>query len=39
MSVTEEDVSVVYGGGVDSVDANGLELASSSMGPHPLVDN
>ena len=33
---TEEDVSVVYGEGVDSVDANGLELASSSMGPHPL---
>ena len=33
---TEEDMSVVYGKGIDSVDANGLELGSSSMGPHPL---
>jgi len=28
--------STVYGAGLDAVDAQGLELASSSMGPHPL---
>jgi len=33
---TEEDNSVIYGKGLDAVDAEGLELASSSMGPHPL---
>lgn len=33
--MTEED-SVVYGRGLDVVDADGLELASTSMGPHRL---
>ncbi|MCH4184684.1 MAG: pyrrolysine--tRNA(Pyl) ligase large subunit [Eggerthellaceae bacterium] len=31
-----DDESVVYGHGIDTVDEKGLELASSSMGPHPL---
>ncbi|WP_409969966.1 pyrrolysine--tRNA(Pyl) ligase large subunit [Bengtsoniella intestinalis] len=34
----EEEDSVVYGLGLDIVGSNGLELASSSMGPHPLDD-
>ncbi|MDR2492650.1 MAG: hypothetical protein LBD25_04235 [Coriobacteriales bacterium] len=34
-SVIEED-STVYGTGVDVVDGQGLELASSSLGPHRL---
>ncbi len=33
----EED-SVVYGAGLDVVSSAGLELASTSMGPHPLDD-
>ncbi len=33
--ITEED-SVVYGRSLDVVDEDGLELASTSMGPHPL---
>lgn len=32
----EEDDSVVYGKGIDIVSPQGLELASTSMGPHPL---
>lgn len=32
----EGDQSVVYGEGLDAVDSRGLELASSSMGPHRL---
>ncbi len=32
----EEEESVVYGKGLDVVSNNGLELASTSMGPHPL---
>ncbi|MCD8148710.1 MAG: pyrrolysine--tRNA(Pyl) ligase large subunit [Clostridiales bacterium] len=32
----EEDDSVVYGKGLDVVGTNGLELASTSMGPHAL---
>lgn len=35
--LTEED-SVVYGAGLDVVSSEGLELASTSMGPHPLDD-
>lgn len=31
-----DDESVIYGQGIDAEDANGLELASSSMGPHRL---
>jgi len=31
-----EEESAVYGKGLDVVDANGLELASTSMGPHKL---
>ncbi len=31
-----EEESVVYGKGLDVVDAQGLELASTSMGPHKL---
>ena len=31
-----EEESVVYGKGLDIVDADGLELASTSMGPHKL---
>lgn len=34
----EEEDSVVYGKGLDIVSANGLELASTSMGPHLLDD-
>ena len=33
--IVEED-SIVYGKGLDIVDTNGLELASTSMGPHKL---
>ncbi|UWG99186.1 pyrrolysine--tRNA(Pyl) ligase large subunit [Dehalobacter sp. DCM] len=36
-SLQEED-SVVYGIGLDVVSKDGLELASTSMGPHPLDD-
>ena len=36
-SLQEED-SVVYGLGLDVVSRDGLELASTSMGPHPLDD-
>lgn len=36
-SFIEED-SVVYGAGLDIVSPEGLELASTSMGPHPLDD-
>ena len=32
----KEETSVVYGTGLDVVGKNGLELASTSMGPHPL---
>lgn len=32
----EEEESVVYGKGLDVVGLDGLELASTSMGPHPL---
>lgn len=32
----EEEESVVYGKGIDIVSPDGLELASTSMGPHPL---
>lgn len=32
----EEEQSVVYGKGMDIVGKNGLELASTSMGPHKL---
>lgn len=32
----EEEDSTVYGLGLDVVGADGLELASTSMGPHPL---
>jgi len=32
----EEESSVVYGKGLDIVSHAGLELASTSMGPHPL---
>ena len=34
----EDETSVVYGKGLDVVGSDGLELASSSMGPHPLDD-
>ncbi|MDO4553560.1 MAG: pyrrolysine--tRNA(Pyl) ligase large subunit [Lachnospiraceae bacterium] len=34
----EEEESVVYGKGIDIVSPDGLELASTSMGPHPLDD-
>lgn len=34
----EEEESTVYGTGLDLVSSDGLELASSSMGPHPLDD-
>lgn len=34
----EEENSVVYGDGLDVVSPSGLELASTSMGPHPLDD-
>lgn len=34
----EEEDSTVYGLGLDVVGADGLELASTSMGPHPLDD-
>ena len=34
----EEENSVVYGDGIDVVSSTGLELASTSMGPHPLDD-
>ena len=34
----EEEDSVVYGIGLDVVSPEGLELASTSMGPHPLDD-
>lgn len=33
---TEAEHSVVYGDAMDFVSADGLELASTSMGPHPL---
>lgn len=33
---TESENSVVYGNGIDFVGSDGLELASTSMGPHPL---
>jgi pyrrolysyl-tRNA synthetase-like protein len=33
-----EEHSVVYGDGLDVVSRDGLELASTSMGPHPLDD-
>lgn len=33
---TEAENSVVYGQGLDFVSEDGLELASTSMGPHPL---
>lgn len=33
---TEAENSVVYGDGLDFIGADGLELASTSMGPHPL---
>jgi pyrrolysyl-tRNA synthetase, C-terminal region len=36
-SLQEED-SVVYGVGLDVVSRDGLELASTAMGPHPLDD-
>ncbi len=32
----EEEESVVYGKGLDIIGADGMELASTSMGPHPL---
>lgn len=32
----EDEESVVYGEGLDLIGLDGLELASSSMGPHPL---
>lgn len=32
----EEEDSVVYGLGLDVVSSDGIELASTSMGPHPL---
>ncbi|SHJ34066.1 pyrrolysine--tRNA(Pyl) ligase large subunit [Parasporobacterium paucivorans] len=32
----EEEDSVVYGPGLDIVSGEGMELASTSMGPHPL---
>ena len=32
----EEEDSVVYGKGLDIVSKDGMELASTSMGPHPL---
>ncbi len=32
----EQETSAVYGSGADVVDASGMELASSSMGPHRL---
>jgi phenylalanyl-tRNA synthetase alpha chain len=32
----EDENSVVYGAGTDITDVNGIELASSSMGPHKL---
>lgn len=32
----EEENSVVYGSGIDVVSKEGMELASTSMGPHPL---
>jgi phenylalanyl-tRNA synthetase alpha chain len=32
----EEEDSVVYGKGLDIVGKDGIELASTSMGPHPL---
>ncbi|MDR3316185.1 MAG: hypothetical protein LBS98_06900 [Coriobacteriales bacterium] len=32
----EEEDSTIYGRGMDAVDRHGLELASSSMGPHRL---
>lgn len=32
----EDENSVVYGDGLDVVTLDGLELASTSMGPHPL---
>lgn len=35
----EEDNSVVYGEGIDIISPEGLELASTSMGPHPLDAN
>lgn len=35
----EEDHSVVYGEGIDIISPEGLELASTSMGPHPLDAN
>lgn len=34
----KKDHSVVYGEGLDLVSPDGLELASTSMGPHPLDD-
>lgn len=34
----EEENSVVYGDGLDVVSSTGLELASTSMGPHALDD-
>ena len=34
----ENENSVVYGDGLDIVTTDGLELASTSMGPHPLDD-
>jgi len=34
----EAENSVVYGDGLDVVTTDGLELASTSMGPHPLDD-
>ncbi len=34
----EEEDSIVYGPGIDAVSQDGLELASASMGPHPLDD-
>lgn len=34
----QEEDSTVYGPGLDVVSENGLELASTSMGPHPLDD-
>lgn len=33
---TESENSVVYGDGLDFIGSDGLELASTSMGPHPL---
>ncbi len=35
----EDEESVVYGAGLDVISSTGLELASSSMGPHALDDN